>query len=218
MRGDETRASGLSAAEREALAKIIRPWTRCDDGGRFDHGSDRAADAILASDWLAAYVAARATASAEGIAAAKAAALREAGRDWPIGVCAHRCFREDEHIAPRECLYGPDWIADRADRIEAAAQTPAARGRPMTAETSAVERVQAVAVEVLGEHLAVEDGIHSDYFGPPMRWLTCSCKKWRSAKAKNYWSPSELPPQHRAHVAAVLAEALVREGLVVGDE
>jgi hypothetical protein len=50
----------------------------------------------------------------------EARALREAAHDWPLGSCAHRCFREEQHVAPRECLYGPDWISDRADRIEGA--------------------------------------------------------------------------------------------------
>jgi hypothetical protein len=66
---------------------------------------------------------------------------------------------------------------------------------------------RAALADVLAKHRPVEDGIHSDYFGPPMRWLTCTCKKWKSEKAKNYWSPSELPAQHRAHVADALLAA-----------
>jgi hypothetical protein len=35
----------------EALARVIRPWTLCDDGHGFDHGSERAARAVLAAGW-----------------------------------------------------------------------------------------------------------------------------------------------------------------------
>lgn len=35
----------------EDLARIIRSWTICDDGGRFDHGSERAAAAVLAAGY-----------------------------------------------------------------------------------------------------------------------------------------------------------------------
>jgi hypothetical protein len=58
----------------EALAKVVRPWTLCDDGSGFDHGSERAARAVLASDWLAARVAAAVEAERERIAQAIQAA------------------------------------------------------------------------------------------------------------------------------------------------
>lgn len=35
----------------EALARVIRPWTLCDDGNAFDHGSERAAAAVIAAGW-----------------------------------------------------------------------------------------------------------------------------------------------------------------------
>lgn len=41
------------SAEKDRVAKLLRPWTVCDDGGRFDHGSSRAAEHLLNSDWLA---------------------------------------------------------------------------------------------------------------------------------------------------------------------
>ena len=58
------------AGDVEALTKIVRPWTLCDDSGRFDHGSDRAAHAILDSDWLAAHDAEVRRAAGEQIARA----------------------------------------------------------------------------------------------------------------------------------------------------
>jgi len=38
---------------------------------------------------------------------------RAAYNEWPIGSCAHKCFREDTHIAPKDCLHGPDWLIAR---------------------------------------------------------------------------------------------------------
>lgn len=35
--------------DQEELARLLRPWTTCDDGNGFDHGSDRAAAAVLAA-------------------------------------------------------------------------------------------------------------------------------------------------------------------------
>ena len=37
--------------EVEALVELIRPWTLCDDGHGFDHGSERAARAVLAAGY-----------------------------------------------------------------------------------------------------------------------------------------------------------------------
>lgn len=75
----------------EALTRVVRPWTLCDDGGRFDHGSERAARAVLASDWLAARD-----------AQIKAETLRELARE--VRGFDNRCI---------------SWrgIAERADRL-----------------------------------------------------------------------------------------------------
>jgi len=42
----------LSDDELAELVSLIRPWTICDDGGGFDHGSSRAA--LHVAEWVAA--------------------------------------------------------------------------------------------------------------------------------------------------------------------
>jgi hypothetical protein len=44
---DRTYSMEETPSDRERLAEVIRPWTLCDHGGSFDHGSDRAADALV---------------------------------------------------------------------------------------------------------------------------------------------------------------------------
>jgi hypothetical protein len=97
--------------------------------------------------------------------------------------------------------------ATLADVIEHGLTEKPTGPNPGVREAGFVSGEREALADVLAKHRPVEDGIHSDYFGPPMRWLTCTCKKWKSEKAKNYWSPSELPAQHRAHVADALLAA-----------
>ena len=95
------------ADERHHLARVIRPWTMCDDGGRFDHGSDRAAAAVLAAGYSR-------TPDAH-LAAAKAEALEEAADAWTEWEVYEDA--DGARSIRRRDVPLPSWLRARAARL-----------------------------------------------------------------------------------------------------
>lgn len=80
--------------------------------------------------------------------------------------------------------------------------------RPFEADVEALSKL-------LAEHLPIRDGVPTEFFGPRLSWIKCSCGKWKSSTGRGHRNyDSEHRAEHRQHLAAVLAEhttAAVRE-------